>query len=87
VAFQSVASNLVPGDTNVTNDVFIRDRTLGTTIRVSVDTSGNQSGIGQPSIAPSLSPDGKAVAFATSASFDKGDSNGLRDVYVRAPLR
>src|SRR5438093_2008599 len=37
VAFASVASNLVPGDTNGTLDVFVRDRQTGATERVSVD--------------------------------------------------
>lgn len=87
VAFDSVASNLIGGDTNVTTDVFVRDTFLGTTVRVSVDTAGNQSGITMPSSLPSLSADGKAVAFVSMASFVKDDSNGLLDVYVRAPLR
>src|SRR5512146_1604800 len=42
VAFQSNASNLVSGDTNSIMDVFVRDRQLGTTTRVSVDSSGAQ---------------------------------------------
>src|SRR4030095_2568428 len=40
VAFTSRASNLVPGDTNATYDVFVRDRLSGTTERVSVDSAG-----------------------------------------------
>src|SRR6185436_3877444 len=36
VAFQSLASNLVLGDTNGVADVFVHDRDLGTTLRVSV---------------------------------------------------
>ncbi|HZE97351.1 MAG TPA: hypothetical protein VE981_10015 [Planctomycetota bacterium] len=86
VAFQSVASNLVDSDTNATTDIFLRDILLGITIRVSVDTAGNQAGIGQPSVVPSLSAQATAVAFATDANFEKSDSNGLRDVYVRSPL-
>jgi Tol biopolymer transport system component len=42
VAFASVATNLVSGDTNGTFDVFVRDRQNGTTGRVSVDSSGGQ---------------------------------------------
>ena len=42
VAFDSLASNLVPGDTNGTNDVFVRDRRAGTTTRVSVSNTGAQ---------------------------------------------
>jgi hypothetical protein len=42
VAFESLASNLVPGDTNGTQDVFVRDLLTGTITRVSTDASGNQ---------------------------------------------
>jgi Tol biopolymer transport system component len=87
VAFESTASNLVVGDSNLTDDVFIRDRSAGTTIRVSVDTAGNQAGPSQPSQFPSLSADGKVVAFSTLAAFVNDDTNGIVDVYVRSPLR
>ena len=40
VAFASFAENLVPGDTNLTADIFVRDRLLGTTERVSVSSRG-----------------------------------------------
>src|SRR5262249_34913438 len=43
VAFVSVATNLVAGDTNSKADVFVRDRQTGTTERVSVSTGGNES--------------------------------------------
>ena len=49
VAFSSDASNLVPGDTNGSPDVFVRDRKLGTTRRVSVsstETQGNGGSFG-----------------------------------------
>jgi hypothetical protein len=42
VAFHSLASNLVGGDTNGTYDIFVRDRQSGTTERVSIDSSGAQ---------------------------------------------
>src|SRR5262249_45043093 len=42
VVFESDADNLVPGDTNAATDVFVRDRVLGTTTRVSVSSSGAQ---------------------------------------------
>jgi len=87
VAFESAASNFTVGDTNVTTDVFVHDTVLGTTVRVSVDTSGNQSGISKASVTPSISADGKAITFASVAAFVNDDSNGLLDVYVRAPLR
>src|SRR5918997_7019942 len=43
VAFASFAENLVPGDTNLTADIFVRDRVLGTTERVSVSSRGAQA--------------------------------------------
>jgi Tol biopolymer transport system component len=87
VAFESTASNLVVGDTNLTDDIFIRDRSSGTTIRVSVDTGGNQAGPSQPSQSPSISADGKVAAFKSLAAFVNDDTNGVYDVYVRAPLQ
>ncbi len=40
VAFGSTATNLVAGDTNAAGDVFVRDRTTGTTERVSMSSEG-----------------------------------------------
>src|SRR4051794_34023199 len=56
VAFASEAPNLVGGDANGVADVFVRDRTAGTTSRVSVSTDGAE-GTGL-STAPSVSADG-----------------------------
>ncbi len=61
VVFESVADNLVPGDTNGYSDVFLRDRQSGTTVRVSVDSSGAQ--LPWPSFEPAISADGRVVAF------------------------
>ena len=47
VAFVSLASNLVPGDTNKAADVFVRDVKMGTTRRVSVATGGAQANRGK----------------------------------------
>ena len=82
VAFQSTASNLVPGDANAQSDVFVYDRTLGTIERVSVSTAGDP-GAGQSSAA-AISGDGRYVAFqSTSANLDPADLNGTSDVFVR----
>src|SRR5439155_15305607 len=84
VAFLSTASNLVPGDTNGVQDVFVHDRLTGTTERVSVDSVGAQ-GSGA-SFAPGLSPDGRFVAFGSRASnLVPGDTNAVADVFVRGP--
>jgi Tol biopolymer transport system component len=85
VAFHSFATNLVPGDTNGWPDVFVRDRLLGTTERVSVNSAGAQANFG--SYYPSISADGRYVAFASSASnLVEGDNNGVHDVFVRDRL-
>jgi Tol biopolymer transport system component len=70
VAFESSATNLVPGDTNYASDVFVRDRQLGTTERVSVVTGGAQAEGGEffGSFSPSISADGRFVAFRSSAT-------------------
>ena len=81
VAFASQASNLVTGDTNGTSDVFVRDRQTGATTRVSVDSSGTQGNNG--SAEPSLSADGRYVAFTSQAdNLVTGDTNGKADVFV-----
>ena len=80
VAFGSDAK-LVPADTNTVRDVYVRDRLLATTVRVSVGTGGVQgNGIADR---PSLSDDGRYVAFQYSSnSFDPNDLNGTYDIYV-----
>ena len=82
VAFASRASNLVPGDTNGTNDVFVRDRLTGTTERVSVSSTGEE-GNGHSGF-PAISADGRYVAFDSwTSNFVPGDTNGSRDIFVR----
>lgn len=83
VAFASMADNIVLGDTNLGADVFVRDLVAGTTTRVSVSTQGVQ-GLGGGSGTPSLSTDGRYVAFASSATnLITGDTNGKADVFIR----
>jgi Tol biopolymer transport system component len=65
VAFTSTASDLVPGDTNGDWDVFVRDVVGGTTEMVSVDSSGH--GVDGRSIGPSISADGRLVAFSSTS--------------------
>jgi len=80
IVFDSTATNLVAGDTNGLSDVFRHDRVTGETIRVSVATDGHQAS----GDSPSISDDGNAVAFSSSA-FDlvANDGNGAADVFVR----
>jgi Tol biopolymer transport system component len=81
VAFSSEASNLVPGDTNGNRDIFVRDLSTNTTTRVSVDSAGNP-GNGQ-SYAPSISSDGRFVAFSSISNLVPGDTNNRDDIFVR----
>ena len=81
VAFTSVATNLVAGDTNGQADIFVHRRIIGQTTRVSVDSFGNQAD--GPSILPSLNHNGRVVAFQSWATnLVAGDTNGTRDIFV-----
>lgn len=82
VAFYSAASNLVTGDTNNALDVFLRDRVAGTTVRLSVSGSGVQ-GNGASQL-PTISADGRYIAFSSLASnLVSSDGNGQEDVFVK----
>ena len=82
VALLSYATNLVPGDTNGREDVFVRDRGAGTTCRVNASAAGVQAN-GLTSLSASLSADGTYVAFDSMASnLVTGDTNGYEDVFV-----
>lgn len=81
VAFVSYATNLISGDTNGKSDVFVHDRQTGETARVSVSDVGAEGN--DASWYPSISMDGRYVAFASYASdLVAGDSNGGEDIFV-----
>src|SRR4051812_30514172 len=83
VAFVSVATNLVPGDTNGWADVFVRDRETGRTERASVGPGGRQ-GDWHSGGGPALSARGRLVAFSSLATnLVPGDTNRFEDVFVR----
>lgn len=85
VAFVSRAANLVPGDANGIQDVFVHDRQTGATDLVSLSTLGAQAN--SDCWNPTLSADGRFVAFDTLAtSLVPGDTNGWRDVFLRDRL-
>jgi hypothetical protein len=67
VAFTSSADNLVPGDINRAQDVFVRDLLAGTTMLVSVSTNGVNSG-NSDSYSPIISANGRYVLFHSTAS-------------------
>lgn len=82
VAFRSSASNLVTGDTNGQQDIFVKDTQTGTTTLVSVSTAGVQGNA--LSDDPQISDDGRFVAFHSDATnLVTGDTNAVRDVFVR----
>jgi len=85
VAFSSLASNLVRGDSNKQTDIFVRDLRTHRTIRVSVTSRGGQARCneGCESTEPALSANGRYVAFQSSATnLVRGDTNRLGDVFV-----
>ncbi len=83
VAFFSLATNLVPGDTNGLPDIFVRDLQFSTTRRINVSSSGAQAnGLTGPFFA--LSSDGHFAVFESAASnLVPNDTNGKSDIFVR----
>jgi Tol biopolymer transport system component len=82
VVFESLASNLAPGDTNGVTDVFMRDLLHNTTTLVTVSTNGaSANGRSRGSV---MTPDGRYVAFVSEANnLVSGDTNGIPDIFVR----
>jgi len=81
VVFTSSASNLVAGDTNGVDDVFLRDRDTGETTRLSVGPLGGEAGL--PSLDPRISADGTAVVFTSTDKLVGGPIPGMMNVYHR----
>jgi Tol biopolymer transport system component len=85
VAFHSHVDDLVAGDTNRAQDVFVRDLASGITRRVSMSSSGAEgdadSGIDGHHL--SISADGRLVAFASNAdNLVAGDTNSAMAIFV-----
>jgi Tol biopolymer transport system component len=87
VAFQSDAWDLVALDTNNSRDVFVYDQVTGLTTRESLrydSLSKTSSQVNGESLAPSISGDGRYVAFvSSSAGVVPNDTNSSYDVFVR----
>ncbi len=82
IAFVSTYSNLVAGDTNSADDIFVKDTLTGSLSRVSIDAFGNQGN--NSSFGCSISSDGRYVSFMSTASnLVAGDTNGSTDVFIR----
>ncbi|MCI0550328.1 MAG: hypothetical protein L0287_05195 [Anaerolineae bacterium] len=83
VAFYSNATNFVPGDTNGTYDVFVHDMQTGITKCVSVDSNGVLASNGGGSFNPSISDDGRYIAYYSNASnLVPGDTNAATDIFI-----
>ena len=81
VTYMSLASNLISGDTNGVDDIFVHDRQMSQTSRVSVATDGTQGN--NDSSAPFISADGRYVTYMSRASnLISGDTNGQWDIFV-----
>ena len=81
VAFESNASDLVPGDGNGFSDIFVHDRRAMTTTRVSVASDGSESE--DNSWGASISADGRLVAFESGAdNLVSGDTHSGRDAFT-----
>ncbi len=80
IAFVSNQNNLVTGDTNAAQDIFVRDRVTSTTTRVSVDSSGAQAnGLSDFAV---ISANGRFVVYTSLASnLIAGDVGGFQDIF------
>ncbi|SFJ71179.1 cadherin domain-containing protein [Planctomicrobium piriforme] len=82
VAFFSAANNLVSGDVNNAGDIFVHDLVTGETRLVSTASDGSAGNF--ESVEPTLSGDGRLVAFRSTANnLVPGDTNAVPDVFVK----
>ena len=83
IAFRSFASNLVSNDTNGQTDVFVRDRLMGTTERVSVNSDGEEGNAESGRFGTAITPDGRYVVFESFATNLAGsDTNENSDIFL-----
>ena len=86
VAFETISSNLIMNDTNLSVDIFVHDRLTNSTVRASLASDGTQC---EPfydyydNESPSISANGEFVAFSSYA-YDLviNDTNNCRDIFV-----
>lgn len=81
VVFQSLASDLVNGDANGFEDVFVRNRSTNKTTRVSVSTTGGSAN--GASISPTISSNGYIAFVSDASNLVAGDTNGFTDAFRR----
>jgi Tol biopolymer transport system component len=84
VAFDSMATNLIAGDSNRSRDVFVRDLAASSTARASLRSDGSQLPADSGTSGVGTSRDGRFVVFGSTAQgVVPGDSNGSEDVFRR----
>ncbi len=85
VAFETNATNLIPGDANANKDVLVRDRLLGTTAVVSLNSAGDQANPGAGNHDPDISADGRYIVFQSWATNFGGpaDPATVSDIFLR----
>jgi Domain of unknown function (DUF4347)/Cadherin-like/WD40-like Beta Propeller Repeat len=81
IAFASMATNLVTGDTNARKDIFVHDQVLGTTTRISVSSSGVQAASGVL-YSSGISDNGRYVVFESQTTNWGSGASIYNDIYV-----
>jgi len=80
VTYSSQAGNIVRGDTNNKEDIFVKDTVTGTTERISIRSNGSAATGG--GFRPYMTPNGRYVVFNTYDPIVSADTNGRSDVYM-----
>jgi Tol biopolymer transport system component len=83
IVFHGLSATVVSGDTNDATDIFLRDRTGGTTVRINLGPGGTQATMSRDSVGATISADGTVIAFeSTATNLIAADGNGTSDVFV-----
>ena len=86
IAFDSLATNLVAGDTNANLDVFLHNRSNQTTRRISVRFDGTEGNAA--ALVGDLASSGRFVSFfSSSTNLVGGDTNAFNDTFIRGPIK
>ena len=86
IVFESIASNLVSGDTNKDSDIFLKDLRTNTVTRINLDSANNQAD--NNSYFPNITADGSVIIFQSSASnLVQDDTNKVTDIFISSFLQ